>query len=129
MTTCILANTQNQKFDPADPHIFHPQISTVNSREDSTFRVTLSEFDSVIKRIIICLFTENCTVKFKNSVAISTRQISLFLCRECEEFGMTKEIYDALMSYKKAKKANYENLLISRLVRLHVPLKRYSIYI
>ena len=113
MTTCILANTQNQKFDPANPHIFHPQISTVNSREDSTFRVTLSEFESVMKRIIICLSTENCAEKFKNSVAITTRQISLFLCRECEEFGMTKEIYDALMSYKKAKKAKYENLLIS----------------
>lgn len=67
----------------------------------------------MIKRIIICLSTEDCTAKFKNSVAISTRQISLFLRRECEEFGMTKGIYEALMNYSKLRKVKYENLLRS----------------
>ena len=68
-------------------------------------------FDRVLKKIIQYLMTRKHCEKFKNTVAASTRQISLFINRECEEFGMTKGIYDSMMSYSKSNRLEFKNLL------------------
>ena len=47
------------------------------------------------------LLTENYSDKFKNTIAKTTRRISLFVSRECKEFGMNTKMYEALMSCSK----------------------------
>ena len=71
----------------------------------------LKLFDKILKRITHYLLTRKHCEKFKNTIAASTRQISLFINRECEEFGMTQDIYNALMSYSKSNRLEFKSLI------------------
>lgn len=71
----------------------------------------LKLFDKILKRITHYLLTRKHCEKFKNTIAASTRQISLFINRECEEFGMTQYIYNALMSYSKSNRLEFKSLI------------------
>lgn len=48
------------------------EIANEAANEEQNERV-LKEFDVVLKRITMCLLTEDCKEKFKNSVAKTTR--------------------------------------------------------
>jgi hypothetical protein len=86
------------------------EIANEATNEEQNERV-LKEFDVVLKRIVMCLLTEDCSEKFKNSVAKTTRHISLFIQRECGQFGMTSNIYEGLMSYSRTHRIKFLSLL------------------
>jgi hypothetical protein len=49
--------------------------------------------------------------KFRNLVAGVSRTIPIFLQSEGEEYGMTLQIYDSLMAYRKAKPARFQSMM------------------
>ena len=49
--------------------------------------------------------------RFKNSIASVTRKISIFLKRECEDFGMTKGLYASLMHYNNTHRKDFKNIM------------------
>ena len=49
--------------------------------------------------------------KFRNSIAGVSRTIPIFLQSEGEEYGMTLQIYDCLMTYKKAKPSRFQSMM------------------
>jgi phenylacetate-coenzyme A ligase PaaK-like adenylate-forming protein len=49
--------------------------------------------------------------KFRNLVAGVSRTIPIFLQSEREEYGMTLQIYDSLMAYRKAKPARFQSMM------------------
>ena len=68
-------------------------------------------FNEVLQRIIICLSSENYKDKFRNTIALTTQKISLHLRQECEEFGINLKLYECLMTYNKANRVKFKNLL------------------
>jgi hypothetical protein len=62
-----------------------PEVAEINSNNDS-----IDESQIKIKVV---------SNEFRNTVAPSTGIISLLLHAECEEYGMTKELYTNLMKY------------------------------
>ena len=68
-------------------------------------------FNEVLRRILICLRSEDYKDKFRNTIAIMTQKISLHLRQECEEFGMNSKLYECLMAYNKANRVKFKNLL------------------
>jgi hypothetical protein len=49
--------------------------------------------------------------KFRNLVAGVSRTIPIFLQSEGEEYGMTLQIYDSLMAYRKAKPSRFQSVM------------------
>ena len=68
-------------------------------------------FNAFLQRILNCLISEDYREKFKHTVATATSKISLYLKKECEQFGMTMQLYESLMIYNKANRVKFKNLL------------------
>ena len=84
-----------------------PQQSEMSLQEG------LQQFDSFLKNVTEAV-GENEHLpnrKFKNTIAGMLRTIPIFLQSEGEEYGMTIEIYNSLMAYKKAKSARFQSMM------------------
>jgi hypothetical protein len=98
------------KTSNSDCHTSHLQNSTPDQSEEQLMDSVFREFNLFLSNVTKYLLTENYSDKFKNTIAKTTRRISLFINRECEEFGMNTKIYEALMSYSKSNKMKYNSL-------------------
>ena len=68
-------------------------------------------FSDVLISIGEYLSDPDSCLNLRNTVAIATGQISLNLSSECEQFGMNKGIYSALMKYSKSNKIQFLSLI------------------
>ena len=48
---------------------------------------------------------------FRRTVAPATGQISLYICSECEKFGMNLSIYKSLMEHSRKNRSNFQSLM------------------
>ena len=71
----------------------------------------MSEFNNFLMRIEKHLKKKTSRNYFTNSIAAATGKISIFLERECEDFGMSKQLYNSLMTYNKANRVKFKTMM------------------
>ena len=52
-------------------------------------------------------------IYFTKSIAAATGKVNIFLERECEDFGMSKQLYNSLMTYNKANRVKFKTMMES----------------
>ena len=75
--------------------------------------VILGEFNDFLKIIEKHLKKKTSRNYFTNSIAAATGKISIFLERECEDFGMSKQLYNSLMTYNKSNRVKFKSIMES----------------
>lgn len=107
----VSAHIQTQNSDFFTLLFFSSQDVAIRRNLDFEMVDPFEAFNEVLRRILICLRSEDHMDKFRNTVSIITQKISLHLRQECEEFGVNLKMYESLMAYNKANRVKFKNLL------------------
>ena len=86
---------------------------TIHPDEDAYEEIILGEFNAFLKRIERYLRKKTSRNYFTKSIAAATGKISIFLERECEDFGMSKQLYNSLMTYNKSNRVKFKSIMES----------------